>query len=89
MGTYSIEEQRRMDQVDLTDGKMGSGYMVSIRLEEYKALKDAVHFVKAFLTKLEDDGDYYDPLAEARKKFHAPLHAKLDAALALVAKEGK
>ena len=48
---------------------------------ENQALREAALFVRAFLSKLEDGGGYYDPLTEARRKFHAPLHAKLDAAL--------
>ena len=47
------------------------------------ALYEACEFVKAWLARLEDSADYEDPLTEARRTFHAPLHAKLDAALAL------
>lgn len=50
-------------------------------IAERDQLRDACLFVKDFLRKLEEDGGYHDPLQEARRKFHAPLHAKLNAAL--------
>lgn len=45
-------------------------------------LLEACQFVKSFFNKLEDDGDYDDPLTEARKRYRAPIHAVLDAAIA-------
>lgn len=41
----------------------------------------ACKFVKSFLTKLEDGTTPGDPLREIRRKFHAPVHAVLDAAI--------
>lgn len=42
----------------------------------------AVVFVKKFLAHLEDQSELGDPLRDSRKRFHAPLHEKLDAAIA-------
>lgn len=39
MATYNVEEQRRMDSVDMTDGKKGGTTMVTLTLEEYQYLK--------------------------------------------------
>lgn len=45
-----------------------------------KALENAVRFTKQFLVKLEGT-NVDDPLFAMRRRFHAPLHAELDAAL--------
>ena len=45
-------------------------------------LYEACSFVKSFLTQLEDGTEPGDPLRDIRRKFHAPLHAVLDAAMA-------
>jgi hypothetical protein len=47
-----------------------------------EALLEACKFVKAFFQKLEDDTYDDDPLLKMRQRFHAPIHAKLDAAIA-------
>jgi hypothetical protein len=49
-------------------------------VDHLKALEEAVLFVKQFLLNLEG-ADCGDPLRDIRKRCHAPLHAKLDAAL--------
>lgn len=68
---------------DDTEDRANAEFIVKA-VNSHEALVDACKFVKSFLAKLEDnDGGYYDPLTEARKKFHAPLHAKLDAAIKL------
>lgn len=51
--------------------------------DAYAALLSAVMFAKQFLNNLESDTDPDDPLFAIRKRFHAPLHARLDSALAL------
>lgn len=48
----------------------------------YDALVEAARFVKAFLVRLEADTPASDPIRKIRERIHAPLHAKLDAALA-------
>ena len=48
---------------------------------DLKALEEAAHFVKDWLMTLEEYIDADDPLSELRMRIHAPLHAKLDAAL--------
>jgi hypothetical protein len=48
----------------------------------FDALYEAAKFVKSFLDSLED-GEESDPLRKVRLRVHGPLHAKLDAALAL------
>lgn len=42
---------------------------------------EALKFVKEFFRKMEDHDLPGDPLIELRRKFHAPVHAKLDAAI--------
>ncbi len=42
---------------------------------------EAILFTRQFLDKLERDMEPNDPLYKARHQYHAPLHAKLDAAL--------
>lgn len=44
-------------------------------------LLEAVRFVKEFFANLEDGLPADDPISKFRQKFHAPLHAKVDAAL--------
>jgi hypothetical protein len=45
-------------------------------------LLDAAKFLKGFLVGLENSTEPYgDPLYEVRRRIHAPLHEKLDAAL--------
>ena len=43
---------------------------------------DALKFVKRFFQELEAGTEEGDPLKEMRRKYHAPVHTKLDAALA-------
>jgi hypothetical protein len=45
-------------------------------------LFEAVTFVKKFLAKLEEQSEPGDPLRDMRRRFHAPLHDKLDKAIA-------
>ena len=45
-------------------------------------LLEACKFVKAFFQKLEDDTYDNDPLKALRKRFHAPVHKVLNAAIA-------
>lgn len=52
MGTYSYEEQKRLDALDLTEGKRGLVTMVSLPLAEYKALKDALTSVTRELDEM-------------------------------------
>ncbi len=52
-------------------------------VNSHDALVHACKTVKAYLDRLEDDGGYYDPLTEARKRYHAPLQEALIAALKL------
>lgn len=80
MATYSIEDQRRMDQVDLTEGKMGSGYMVSISLEEYHALKDAVYAALDHLTSGPDSENPPPGLVIGQLQKAVALVAKPDSA---------
>ena len=52
------------------------------RLREVnQKLVEALQFIKAFFNRLEHDGDEDDPLTAARQRFHAPVHAAIDAAL--------
>jgi hypothetical protein len=49
-----------------------------------KALEDALIWVKAWFAKLEDDTDPLDFVLKAiRQRVHAPIHAVIDAALAV------
>jgi hypothetical protein len=41
----------------------------------------ALAFVKDFFRKLESGTDEDDPLTIMRRKYHAPIHARIDAAL--------
>ncbi len=50
-------------------------------MEREKLLLDTIRFIKQFLLNLEG-ADCGDPLRDLRRRFHAPLHEKLDAALA-------
>lgn len=50
--------------------------------ESQPALLDACRFVKGFFAKLDAGLEPSDPLAVARRYYHAPIHAKLDAAIA-------
>jgi hypothetical protein len=43
---------------------------------------DALEWIKNFFRKLEEGSEAGDPLRALRKKYHAPLHAKIDAAIA-------
>jgi hypothetical protein len=43
---------------------------------------EALIFVKDWFLKLENGTDEDDPLTAMRRKYHAPVHAKLDAAIA-------
>ena len=52
-------------------------YLISAAPDLY----DACTFGKSFLTKLEEGSEPRDPLRAMRRKFHAPLHAILDAAM--------
>lgn len=45
-------------------------------------LYEACRFIKNYLDRLENALPSDDPLKKLRREFHAPLHAKLDAALA-------
>lgn len=49
--------------------------------DRVKRLEEAVLFTRQFLDKLERGTEPDDPLYKARRQYHAPLHAKLDAAL--------
>lgn len=44
-------------------------------------LRKALQFVKDFFNKLETGSSPGDPLTAMREKFHAPVHARIDAAL--------
>jgi hypothetical protein len=44
-------------------------------------LLEACQFVKDWLNRLEDGTEPDDPLRNLREIFHAPVHAKLDAAI--------
>lgn len=56
-------------------------------VNSHEALVEAARFVKTFLNQLEDGLPEEDPLTQARRRYHAPIHAKIDAALALAEKE--
>lgn len=60
-----------------SSGVSNAPELTDITLDLYSACT----FVKSFLTKLEDGSAPGDPLREIRRKFHAPLHAVLDAAI--------
>jgi len=47
-----------------------------------KELLEALEQVKAWFIKLEDGTEDDDPLRAIRKKYHAPIHAIMDAAIA-------
>lgn len=49
---------------------------------DLKEALDALQFVKAFFVNLEDGTANGDPLRAIREKYHAPVHAKIDAVLA-------
>lgn len=51
--------------------------------EQVRVLRGALRFVKSFFTDLEDALEPDDPLHRFRNRYHAPVHAKIDAALAL------
>ena len=55
----------------------------------HEALVDAAQFVNTFLNQLEDGLPESDPLTQMRRRYHAPLHAKIDAALELAASKGR
>lgn len=73
----------------MDDGSAGGEYSRTIEPDSANAILilaapdmyEALEFVKAFFTKLEGD-DWGDPLRAMRAKYHAPVHAKIDAALA-------
>lgn len=44
-------------------------------------MEQALLFVKAFFRRLENGVDEDDPITVMRRKFHAPVHAAVDAAL--------
>jgi hypothetical protein len=72
--------------IDGTEETTPPGASLHIRglrgvVNSHDALVEAVRFVKGYLNGLESTVDEGDPLPELRRKFHAPLHAKLDAAL--------
>jgi hypothetical protein len=46
-----------------------------------ETLSEACRFVKNFLVRLEDSLEADDPLRDIRRRYHAPLHQKLDIAL--------
>lgn len=45
-------------------------------------LLEALQFVKQFFDKLEGGLPADDPVSAIRRKFHAPVHAKIDSAIA-------
>lgn len=51
-------------------------------------LVEALKFVKQFFKNLENNGDESDPLTEYRRRYHAPVHAKIDEALAIANQTG-
>jgi hypothetical protein len=61
-------------------GRLDTFPGVEAAVDHLKALEDAVLFTQDFLARLEGT-DPEDPLFEIRRRFHAPLHEKLDAAL--------
>lgn len=48
---------------------------------ERDLLAEALQFVREFLVRLEDGLPESDPLTAARRRFHGPLHLKINAAL--------
>ncbi len=46
-------------------------------------LVEALKFVKDWFVKLEDQCAEDDPLREMRRSYHAPIHARIDEALAI------
>lgn len=58
-----------------------SGVDVRYLLDLVKKQREALEWVKDWFDRLEGDRDPLDPLTAIRQKYHAPVHAKLDAAL--------
>lgn len=57
-------------------------------IAENARLRQALEFVKAFFTGLEDNTEPGDPLIEIRRAVHAPLHQVIEAALARIPEAG-
>ena len=81
------EENSIAEMMCPADVEEANAKLIVRAVNAHDALVDAAKFVKAFLLRLEDGLPEDDPLTKARRKYHAPIHAKLDAALALAEKD--
>ncbi len=80
MRIATIEGRRTVDEfLSCTAPSLADAYEeLAAKAEQ---AREALQFVKQFLTNLEINTQPDDPLIEIRRQVHAPLHARIDAAL--------